>query len=181
MLCTICKVDKPIEEFATYFHSTQQKLRRRKQCTSCCYARSREYKRNMRLKLKEKELPYQERYSKLLDEFQSKDYRQNPNEYVCDEQRELVHIMMENMFGWTWNEDTKTWSKEGVKDKNNNWFIFRRNPPKKIEGKKWFSPEFRKHVKEQTIIYKKLGKTYLQIAKMFDISDTSIYRILNDE
>ncbi len=180
MLCTICKVDKPIEEFATYFHSTQQKMRTRRQCTSCCYARSREYKRNMRLKLKEKGLPYQERFSKLLDEFQSKDYRQNPNEYICDEQRELVHIMMENMLGWTWNEDTKIWSKEGVKDKNNNWFIFRRNP-KKIEGKKWFSPEFRKHVKEQTIKYKKLGKTYLQIAKMFDISDTSIYRILNDE
>jgi predicted house-cleaning noncanonical NTP pyrophosphatase (MazG superfamily) len=182
MLCTLCKVEQPDEEFAAYWHSSQQKMRTRKQCKTCCYARSREYKRNMRLKLKEeKQETYQNKFSRLLNSFDSLDYRQFPNQYINETQKELVHTMMSNMFGWTWNEDTGIWSKEGVKDKNNQWSILTKKFVKREKSKKWFTKEYKKQLKEEILKYKSIGKTYVQIANMYGISDTSIYRILKDE
>lgn len=181
MLCTLCYVDKPEEEFATYWHSSQQKMRKRKQCTSCLYARSRDYKRIMRAKLKEeKQETYQNKFSRLLNSFDSLDYRQYPNQYIDNTQKELVHIMMSNMFGWTWNEDTGIWSKEGIKDKNNQWSILKKQKTRG-QNKKWFTKEYKKQLKEEILKYKSIGKTYVQIANMYGISDTSIYRILKDE
>lgn len=37
MRCTVCDQDKEINQFQTYWHSTQQKMRTRKQCTECLY------------------------------------------------------------------------------------------------------------------------------------------------
>jgi len=37
MRCTVCDKIKEINQFQTYWHSTQQKMRTRKQCTECYY------------------------------------------------------------------------------------------------------------------------------------------------
>lgn len=37
MRCTVCDQDKELNQFQTYWHSTQQKMRQRKQCTQCLY------------------------------------------------------------------------------------------------------------------------------------------------
>lgn len=37
MRCTVCDKDKELNQFQTYWHSTQQKMRTRKQCTECLY------------------------------------------------------------------------------------------------------------------------------------------------
>lgn len=182
MLCSLCNVDKPDEAFATYWHSSQSKMRRRKQCTCCLYAKNNEWKRNNRKKLKkEKPETYQNKFSRLLNSFNSLDYRQTPNKYIDETQKELVHIMMGNMFNWTWNEDTGIWSKEGVKDKNNQWSILTKKFHKREKSKKWFTKEYKKQLKEEILKYKSIGKTFKQIANLYGISDTSIYRILKDE
>jgi len=51
MRCTVCDKDKELNQFQTYWHSTQQKMRQRKQCTECLY--------NIRLKKKNPEKYYQ--------------------------------------------------------------------------------------------------------------------------
>jgi hypothetical protein len=51
MRCTVCEKDKEINQFQTYWHSTQNKMRQRKQCTECYY--------NHRLKRKDPEKYYQ--------------------------------------------------------------------------------------------------------------------------
>jgi len=37
MKCNVCSEDKELNQFQTYWHSTQQKVRTRKQCTKCLY------------------------------------------------------------------------------------------------------------------------------------------------
>ena len=37
MKCNVCNKDKELNQFQTYWHSTQQKMRTRKQCTECYY------------------------------------------------------------------------------------------------------------------------------------------------
>lgn len=35
MICTKCNIDKPLDQYATYYHSTQNKIRIRKYCKQC--------------------------------------------------------------------------------------------------------------------------------------------------
>jgi len=37
MRCNVCNKDKELNQFQTYWHSTQNKMRTRKQCTECLY------------------------------------------------------------------------------------------------------------------------------------------------
>lgn len=37
MICTVCNKEKEDNQFQTYFHSTQNKFRTRRQCTECFY------------------------------------------------------------------------------------------------------------------------------------------------
>lgn len=47
--CTKCKVEKELDQFQRYWHSTQQKHRIRKECTECLYKQRNERKRLKRL------------------------------------------------------------------------------------------------------------------------------------
>jgi len=58
--CNVCQVEKELINFQQYWHSTQQKMRTRKQCTDCLY--------NIRLKRKNP------------DKF----YENNPNYHKCN-------------------------------------------------------------------------------------------------
>lgn len=50
IICNKCKVEKELNQFQTYWHSTQQKHRTRKECTECMYKI-----RNEKRRLKRKE------------------------------------------------------------------------------------------------------------------------------
>jgi predicted transcriptional regulator len=60
MKCNVCSEDKELNQFQTYWHSTQQKMRTRKQCTKCLY--------QIRLKRKNPD----------------KYYENNPNYHKCN-------------------------------------------------------------------------------------------------
>lgn len=60
MRCNVCEQDKELKQFQTYWHSTQNKMRTRKQCTECLY----------QLRLKKKN----------PDKF----YQNNPNYHKCN-------------------------------------------------------------------------------------------------
>ena len=60
MKCNVCSQDKELNQFQTYWHSTQQKMRTRKQCNHCYY--------NLRLKRKNPEMYY----------------KNNPNYHKCN-------------------------------------------------------------------------------------------------
>lgn len=49
-ICTKCNRDKPIEEYHTYWHSTQNKTRTRRYCKACYKKQKDEYKSKIRLK-----------------------------------------------------------------------------------------------------------------------------------
>jgi hypothetical protein len=51
-ICTKCKIDKEDKEFQTYWHSTQQKFRIRKECTLCHNTQHNERRRLKRLESK---------------------------------------------------------------------------------------------------------------------------------
>lgn len=42
--CNVCKIEKEENNFQTYWHSTQQKMRTRKQCNDCYYGARLKYK-----------------------------------------------------------------------------------------------------------------------------------------
>ena len=50
MICTKCFVDKPVEEYETYFHRPQNKQRTRRYCKSCFRKQKRKYKESIRMK-----------------------------------------------------------------------------------------------------------------------------------
>ena len=47
MNCNYCKIDKPDEQYSTYWHSTQQKMRTRKECNDCFNGKKREKKKGL--------------------------------------------------------------------------------------------------------------------------------------
>jgi hypothetical protein len=48
--CSKCSIDKPESDYATYFHSTQNKMRRRKICRFCFNEQKRQYNQSIRNK-----------------------------------------------------------------------------------------------------------------------------------
>lgn len=56
MICKKCNIDKPLEEYDTYFHTKQQKYRTRKYCNECFSKQKKEYK--MRIRLMDKDELY---------------------------------------------------------------------------------------------------------------------------
>lgn len=50
MICTKCFIDKPVEEYDSYYHSTQKKQRTRKYCKTCFKEQKKKYKESTRMK-----------------------------------------------------------------------------------------------------------------------------------
>ena len=74
MICRKCNIDKPINEYDSYFHSTQQKMRIRKYCNSCFKEQKRIYREMVR----------QSKISQPVSpEPATIDYSNNPDYYLC--------------------------------------------------------------------------------------------------
>lgn len=150
MICTICNKDLPESAFQTYYHSTQQVYRTRKQCTSCFNKKKNEAKKlkkrtecltcgefklrnefpnykalttNDRRKRICKKCTARESYLKRKDRIQNnfeEKVYSTPNRYSSDFQKEAVFDILKAI-NWQFNEETGTWFKPGLKDENKNW------------------------------------------------------------
>jgi hypothetical protein len=96
-----------------------------------------------------------------------------PNEYVNDFQKEQVFILMK-AFGWIFNEDTKIWSKPGVKDKDGNWSnlkVYEKRGKYKPRKKEY---KLTKLTYEAIVEYRKDNLTYNQIGKLYGVSGPAV-------
>ena len=50
MICSKCSVDKPLDQYETYFHRPQNKHRTRRYCKSCFRDQKRKYKESIKMK-----------------------------------------------------------------------------------------------------------------------------------
>jgi hypothetical protein len=85
MICTKCFVDKPVEEYETYFHRPQNKHRTRKYCKSCFKEQKRKYKESIRMK-KIIEPEVQELEIEVINPFST-----NPDYKLCRTCQEYIH------------------------------------------------------------------------------------------
>lgn len=74
MICRKCNIDKPIDQYDTYFHSTQQKTRTRKYCNTCF----KEQKKQWREKVKELKIT-----QPVTPEPPTIDFSTNPDYCLC--------------------------------------------------------------------------------------------------
>ena len=83
MICRKCNIDKPLDQYDTYFHSTQQKTRTRKYCNTCFKEQKRKYRESIMLK---------EITQPVTLEPPINDYSTNPDYHkcmVCEEWKEI--------------------------------------------------------------------------------------------
>jgi len=96
-----------------------------------------------------------------------------PNKYTDEYQREQTFWIMKLM-GWTFDEETGVWWKEGIKDKNKQWSIIKPKPKQQKPQK----PK-RKIIDINKIIeLKKRGFRNTQISDMLDYTQITIRKYL---
>jgi hypothetical protein len=123
----------------------------------------------------------QKRYEKIMSEGGSERVCQQPNTYTDEYQKAQTFLVLERL-GWTFNEDTSIWSKEGVKDKFGKWINIipqkrtNRRPNGIIVRKKHGVYNYIKEIVEQ----KEQGMTYPELAYIYCCSHTTIRKIVND-
>lgn len=103
--------------------------------------------------------------------WQNLDYRTQPNEYISEEQKDIVHMIMRNI-GWSFNPDKGIWYKLPLKDENGNWNIVikPKEPVKKFVPKR---ETIQLNVNE-ILQHRANGLTYNQIASIYSVSHTTI-------
>jgi len=74
MICTKCNIDKPVDQYDTYFHSTQQKTRTRKICNPCFKEQKKQYRESIKMK---------EIVQPVTPEPPTIDYSTNPDYQKC--------------------------------------------------------------------------------------------------
>jgi len=74
MICRKCNIDKPVDQYDTYFHSTQKKNRTRKYCNTCFIEQKRKYRESIRMK---------KITQPVSPEPATIDYSNNPDYYLC--------------------------------------------------------------------------------------------------
>lgn len=114
-----------------------------------------------------------ERMERYLDNGGSGRFYTKPNEYIDDYQKENVFMLMKAM-GWTFNEDTKVWSKPGIKDKNNKWnilkpFVKEKKPKRVVRKTPLHSLTY-----EAILEYRNEELTYDEIGKLYNVSGPAV-------
>lgn len=201
MKCNKCSIDQPEENYQSYWHSTQQKFRTRRICRTCMSKQKREYKLKMKQQVIEQKEPTQvcikcgieqplnqyyrtgrnkthikkckTCYNKrpVKSAWENMDYRTQPNEYISDEQRDIVHSIMEQL-NWSFNPDKGIWYKLPLKNENGKWnIVIKPKPPVKK-----FIPR-REPIQlnvNELIQHRANGLTYVEIASIYNVSHATI-------
>lgn len=100
------------------------------------------------------------------------DYKPNPNEYVNEAQKNAVFKIMLSL-GWKFCEETKTWYKEGIKDKFGNFSNIKPYLDNRYKYKK--KPEIIDKMRQM----RKDKYTYREIAKHFNMGYNTVYEWMN--
>lgn len=84
--CSKCNIDKPVDQYDTYYHSTQQKMRIRKYCKPCFKEQKRIYRESIRMK---------KISQPVSPEPVTIDYSTNPDYYLCIDCNEYKLLMVD--------------------------------------------------------------------------------------
>lgn len=120
------------------------------------------------------------KYKKAMSQEGSGLVSKEPGTWMDDIQKEQVHMVL-GILGWTYNEDTNIFSKEGVKDKFGTWLNFiptgykKRRPNGVIVRKKH---GVHKYI-DEIIQRKEEGMTYEELAYIYCCSHTTLRTIVN--
>lgn len=155
--CPQCKKDIPL---SGYYESN---IANGRPCTSCVRKQYQDSK-----------------YKKVMSEEGSSLIKKQPGEWYDDITKNQVHMVLE-ILGWTYNEDTNIFSKEGVKDKFGTWLTFtpqgnrKRRPAGVIVRKKHGVHNYIPQIMQQ----KEEGMTYEELAYIYCCSHTTIRNIVH--
>jgi hypothetical protein len=122
----------------------------------------------------------QKYYDKVMSNGGSERVSQKPNNYADEHQKAQTFMVLERL-GWTFNEDTCIWSREGVKDKFGTWLNItpqpkiKRRPNGIIVRKKHGVYNYINEIVQQ----KENGVTYGELAYIYCCSHTTIRNIVN--
>jgi len=110
-----------------------------------------------------------------------------PDEYTDEWQKEQVFWLME-LLNWKYTDGV--WWKEGVKDKNKNWYIFKSKPKENKINKNYDMSWLREGQRiskarimmmeniDDILKMRKEGKLLREIAKKYFVSDTTIRKFI---
>lgn len=199
MICSKCKQDKPADQYYTYWHSNHKKHYTRKVCTDCTTKQTRECKIRMKIKNeivpegfkkcnKCQEIKAHSEYyrvgkfkslvticKKCYNKRQTRsvweklDYKPNPNEWTCDEQRDIVHQILRNL-NWSFNTEKQIWYKLPFKDKDGKWNITVKEP---VKVKRLSKENIILNV-EEIVKYREQGLSYAKIGDIYNVSHVTI-------
>jgi hypothetical protein len=205
MICNKCHQDKPETEYQTYFHSTQNVFRTRRQCNQCFNEAKKQYhlKKKGRTCIVCEEIKYEtdfpnfkslgpnDKRRKICKICTSRIEREKgkhtkreengepvhwrPNVYNSPQQKELAFELM-TALGFTFDEETGMWSKENFKNPDGTFF--------RVEEKKRLHKEKLQKEVEDLDVWKKIR--YLrnkdipisEISKLTGVNYTAVHKFL---
>lgn len=204
MKCNKCNIEKPDTDFQTYFHSTQNVYRTRKQCTVCFN----EGKKLLRIKNKSKMCIVCEQVKLLVDFYNYKSLVPNdkrrkicrictatiererkgnrreakgevvpekPNTYNSEEQKNLSFELMQAL-GFTFQPDTGIWTKEGFR--NEDGTFYRIEEKKRIEREKRLEEVKEMSIWEKIRYLREEGFSIIKISEFTGINYTAVHKFL---
>lgn len=229
--CSKCDLEKPENEYYSYYHSVQQKWRQRKVCNSCIRDQKRKYDERLKeKKIIQPEVPesltidystnpdYYKCYrchewkviktdyylrkdgkplnsrckvcQRDLDRIEADQLRkenggnlkvnQRPNHYLDSYQRENTFLLMELM-GYTFDEETGIWFKEGWKHIVDGKPVFIVIKEKMKNRKRKVKPRVNNvELINKIIEMRSKNMTYVQIADKLNVSDTTVRKYYMD-
>ncbi len=224
MICRKCNEDKPLDQYETYFHRPQGKMRMRKYCRTCFNEQKRLWRESIKqLKItqpvspepvtidystnpdyylcidcKEYKLLMVDFYlhkgmkpitkrckdcQRVLDQKEADEYKkenggslmvpQRPNVYFDKYQKENTFQLM-NIMGYLFDEGTGIWYKPGVKEIVDGKPKFLKVKKHKRKRLRMINPDLWK----QMIELRNKNMTYVQIADILNLSDTTIRKYI---
>ena len=224
MICRKCNEDKPLDQYQTYYHRPQGKIRMRKYCRTCFNEQKRLWRESIKqLKItqpvtpepptidfstnpdyylcidcKEYKLLMVDFYlhkglkpitkrckdcQRVLDQKEADEYKkenggslmvpQRPNVYFDKYQKENTFQLMDIM-GYLFDEDTGIWYKPGVKEIVDGKPKFLKIKKHKRKRLRRINPDLWK----QMIELRNKNMTYVQIADILNLSDTTIRKYI---
>jgi len=173
-VCSKCNIDQPLDQYYTYWHSTQQSYRIRKVCRNCFNEQQKKYKQS----IKNKKIVQPDPPELQPDPFELF-LKHDKNSYGWDNYQKEVYDILTSI-GWKYNHLNNIWWKLPLRDSDGNFYL----PESKylLEDK----PIKQKVQKNQQVINKMLvlrkqGWSLSRIADKFDIKESTVQKWISDE
>jgi hypothetical protein len=195
---------KSIEEFASYIHSKNGNLYTRHICLECFRKQNNKYKQSIKSRVclqcgEEKEGKYFPRYKSIPIHYKQSNVclrctaensrikhgnrrkekgevvPDKPNTYTSTEQKELAFELMTSI-GFTFNEETGRWSKEGFKNEDGTFV--------RIEERKRLILEKKQKETEDMNIWQRItylrngGSSINDIVKLTGLNYTAVHKFI---